>query len=102
MSNDVFQYMVEFRLPEVISERFQNRIPEQRTLVNRYFSQGKLVSYGVSLEGHKAWAVFNADTEYEVLELVRNLPLTRFMSYEIKPLTFYNLIGSSVPNFSVN
>ena len=102
MPNDATQYMVDFSLPTVITDRFSNRIPEQRAKVSAYFANGKLVSYAVSLEGGKLWAIFNADSETEVLALIRAVPLTRFMQYVINPLTFYNIVTNQVPHFSVN
>ncbi|MBL7814538.1 MAG: hypothetical protein JNL70_05995 [Saprospiraceae bacterium] len=102
MPSDTQQYMVDFTLPTQLSERFTSRIPEQRAMVNDYFSEGKLVTYAVSLESAKVWAVFNADSEAEVLALIRALPLTRFMQYVICPLTFYNILATQVPHFSVN
>ena len=102
MPNDSNQYMVDFSLPTQLTERFTSRIPEHRAMVNQYFTDGKLVTYAVSLEGGHVWAVFNADSEDEVLTLIRALPLTRFMQYVISPLTFYNILTSNVPHFSVN
>ena len=102
MPNDSAQYMVDFSLPTVLTDRFTNRIPEQRAKVNDYFVEGKLVSYAVSLESAKVWAIFNAESEVEVLNLIRELPLTRFMQYVICPLTFYNVLTTQVPLFSVN
>jgi muconolactone delta-isomerase len=102
MENEMYQYMVDFTMPTALSERFTNRIPEQRAVVNQYFADGKLVSYCVSLEKAKVWAVFNAETEEDVKSLIIALPLTRFMRFEICPLTFYNVLTAKVPKFSVN
>lgn len=94
--------MVDFSLPTSFSDRFTSRIPEQRAKINEYFAEGKLVTYAVSLESAKVWAVFNADSEAEVLVLIRAMPLTRYMEYVICPLTFYNVLAVKVPLFSVN
>ena len=102
MPNEIRQFMVDFRMPPVQNERFTSRIPDQRALVNQYFMDGKLATYGVSLEYARVWAVFNADSETEVLAWVRAMPLTRYMQFDIMPLTFYNVAGASVPDFSVN
>jgi muconolactone delta-isomerase len=102
MANEMYHYMVDFTMPAVLTERFTSRIPEQRALVNRYFTDGNLVSYSVSLEKSKVWAVFIAETEEEVAALVKAMPLTRFMSHSISILTFYNVLTSRLPSFSVN
>ena len=102
MDNDILQFMVDFTLPSIITERFSSRIPEQRALVNQYFEEGKLVTYGVSLETGRCWAVFNAETETEADDLARELPLTKYMSYKVSVLTFMNVLTARVPSFSVN
>ncbi len=102
MANEVFHFMVEFTMPTILTNRFTSLIPEQRALVNSYFTDGCLVSYSVSLEKSKVWAVFVAETEEEVLTLIKAMPLTRFMSHTINILTFYNVLTSRLPSFSVN
>ena len=96
------QYMIDFTMPETLTDRFTGRIPAQRAMINTYFADGKLLSYAVSLESSKVWAVFNADSESEVIAFVEALPLTRFMNYEIINLTFYNTLAARIPNFSIN
>jgi hypothetical protein len=102
MASEKFQFMVEFAMPEVLSERFTNLIPDQRAVVNQYFSDGKLLSYAVSLENSKIWAVFLGESHIEVEKIVKKLPLTRYMKFEVSILTFFNLAMSGVPSFSVN
>jgi muconolactone delta-isomerase len=96
------QFMVAFRLPTVITEKFSRLIPKQRALVNDYFSEGKLTSYCVSLETAQMWAIFNAHNQTDVIELLTRLPLTRFTTYEISELTFANLVSVGMPQFSLN
>ena len=97
-----FQYIVDFSIPMVVSEKFSLLIPDQRAMVNDYFFDGKLFSYALSLEAGKLWAVFIASDETEVMEWVNALPLTRFMHYKISTLTFYNTVTAHIPNFSLN
>ena len=102
MAKDIYQFMVDFTMPELITERFTGRIPEQRAMVNDYFGENILVSYAVSLEKGKVWAIFNGDSEEEIKSLVTAMPLTRYMTYTIHILTFYNLMTAQLPSFSVN
>ena len=102
MENDVYQFMVVFKMPSVFTEIFTATIPNQRVKVNEFFNEGKLVSYAVSIENSQAWAVFNAQSEAEALDFVKELPLSHFMRYEINPLTFMNLVTTRIPTFSVN
>jgi Muconolactone delta-isomerase len=102
MSREISQFMVDFTLPPILNDRFTTRIPEQRAKVNEFFMDGKLVSYAVSLEKSKLWAVFNAESESEVVAYIEALPLSRYMRYTIAELTFYNLVASKMPAFSIN
>ena len=102
MINTEFQFMVDFTLPEVLTEEFMELIPYQRVVVNKYFEEGKLLNYALSLEKSKLWAVFNANSELNVMDLIADLPLTSFMTVEISMLTFYNSMDLAMPNFSMN
>ena len=50
----------------------------------------------------KMWAVLNANDEYEVKDMLCELPLTRFMNFDIRMLTFFNSVGAESPVFSLN
>jgi muconolactone delta-isomerase len=102
MENEMFQFMVEFTMPPVLNDRFTSTIPAQRAKINQMFGTGKIVSYAVSLENLKVWAVFNAETETEANELANELPLTKYMKFKVNPLTFMNILTARVPSFSVN
>jgi len=62
-----YQFMVDFSMPEVLTEEFMNMIPYQRSVINRLFTEGKLTNYALSLENSKLWAVFKANSEMEVV-----------------------------------
>ena len=94
--------MVDFTLPEVLTDEFMTLIPYQRARVNQYFTEGKLINYALSLETSKLWAVFTANSEMDVMELIADLPLTKFMKVNISMLTFYNTGQEHMPAFSMN
>jgi muconolactone delta-isomerase len=97
------QYMVDFMMPTRLTDAFTNAIPKQRQRISQYFAEGKMLSYAVSLEKSRVWAVFTAQSESEVRDMVEALPLTKFMpDYDIHLLTFYNLVTSEIPSFSIN
>jgi muconolactone delta-isomerase len=102
MENGPRQYMVDFTLPEQLSEEFIERIPYQRAAINRLLTGGRVLSYALSLENSKLWTVFSVDSEAELLELISSLPLTRYMHYRFSELTFYNAANRFVPAFSFN
>lgn len=97
-----YQFMVDFSMPEVLTEEFMNMIPYQRSVINRFFTEGKLTNYALSLENSKLWAVFKANSEMEVMDMLADLPLTPFLDVEISMLTFYNTTKAEMPNFSLN
>lgn len=94
--------MVDFTLPQILSEDFLKLIPQQRSKVNELFREGKLVNYALSLDHSKMWAVLNANNESEVEDLLLKLPLTRFMDFDVRMLTFFNSVGAEAPVFSMN
>lgn len=94
--------MVDFTLPTDLPEEFVNKIPQQRDLVNRLLTEGKILNYALSLENSKLWVVFAATSETELMEMVHRLPLTRYMKVRVSELTFFNAHHSFVPAFSVN
>ena len=96
------QFMVDFTLPAELPEEFFDLIPYQRAVVEQYFSEGRLFHYALSLESAKLWAVFNANSEMEVMDLLINLPLTQFMQVEISILTFCSSPDQVAPRFSMN
>jgi len=97
-----YQFMVDFTLPDTLTEDFMEKIPHQRAKVNRLFREGKLVNYALSLETSRMWAVFNANSEWEVKEMLALLPLTKYMKIQVSTLTFYNALEEEIPVFSMN
>lgn len=102
MDNNPIQYMVDFTLPAELPEEFVSKISQQRNMVNRLLSEGKILNYALSLENSKLWVVFVAQSEAELMEMVHRLPLTRYMQVNVNELTFYNTFNAFVPAFSVN
>ena len=97
-----YQFMVDFTLPETLSEEFMSLIPYQRAVINKFFKEGKMLNYALSLENSRLWAVFNANSELEVMEYLADLPLTAYMEVEISMLTSYNSTEPAMPHFSLN
>ncbi len=97
-----YHFMVDFTLPDVLTEDFMNQIPFQRAAVDRFFKEGKLVNYALSLENSKIWAIFNASSEMNVMDMIADLPLTPFLEVEISMLTFYNSMHQEMHSFSMN
>ena len=95
------QYMVEFELPDTFSKEFISLIPAQKEKVSRLFNKGLLKSYSLANDRSVLWVVFEADSEFEVLELIAEFPLAPHMTPYISELMFHNN-DSHVLHFSLN
>jgi len=95
------QYMEEFELPEEFSKEFIGLIPAQKEKVSQYFNKGFLKSYALANDRSVLWAVFLAESEFEILELIADFPLAKYMTPFISELMFHNN-DSHVMHFSLN
>ncbi len=95
-------FMVEFELPEVLTDEFMSLIPEQRYVINKMMADGQLKSYSLALDRSMLWAVFDADSEFQVLELIAQMPLSDFMDPYVSELMFHNAANDIVHQFSLN
>eukprot|EP01024_Parvocaulis_polyphysoides_P065174 TRINITY_DN7596_c0_g8_i2.p2 TRINITY_DN7596_c0_g8~~TRINITY_DN7596_c0_g8_i2.p2 ORF type:complete len:150 (-),score=9.65 TRINITY_DN7596_c0_g8_i2:286-735(-) len=95
------QFMVDFTLPEALPTDFFDIIPNQTAAVQKYLSLGKLVHYAFSVENAKIWAIFNADSEMEVMEMLIDFPITPYTQVQISLLDAFH-VPSVAPAFSLN
>jgi muconolactone delta-isomerase len=96
------QYMVEIRLPAVMSEDFTAKIPAQRKKINELMEQGRLMSYALADDYSRLWCVVRAESEFEVMSLVSEFPLIDYMDPKISKLMFNNVVALRLPMFSLN
>ena len=94
--------MVNFVIPAELPEDFFELMPYQEMVVDRYLEEGKLINYALSLDRGQLWAIFNANSELEVLEMIIDFPLTEFMEVEISLLSQYQTNEYPSPAFSMN
>ncbi len=83
-------FMVEFELPSIMAPEFLQRIPEQKIIIDEMMAKGKIRSYSLSENRSKLWIVFIAENEFEVMELINQMPLSDFMIPSINLLMFHN------------
>ena len=93
--------MVEFEVPQPITEDILSLIPDQREAIDMMFSEGKLLSYTVASDRTRVWAVMLAESESELIMNIDELPLTPFMDYDYSELMFYNTVHL-MPAMSLN
>ena len=100
--NTVYHFMVDFTLPETLTKDFFELLPSQKVILERLFDQGKLCSFASAWETSKMWAIFAANSEYEVMQLLATLPLSDFTKVHISMLSSYNTMDAFLPQFSMN
>jgi len=94
-------FMIEFELPEELDEEFMELIPEQREVVNQMMTEGVLKSYSLAMDRSVLWVVVAADSEFEVMEIIAQMPLSDYMQPFISELMFHN--GAEIMSpFSLN
>lgn len=76
-------------------------IPRQRYIVNTMLAEGRLKSYSLSMDRSRLWVVLVADSEFDALETISQLPLSSYMTPNLSELMFYNS-PEAVMHFSLN
>jgi len=97
-----YQFMVDFDLPPEITQDFIDLLPQQRAIADQYLMEGKLLNYSFSVERAKIWAVFAANSEFEVREMLFDFPLTPYMEMNVSLLSFHDAVKRELPEFSEN
>ena len=95
-------FMVEFELPEILTDEFMSLIPDQRYLINKMMAEGTLKSYSLALDRSRAWAILDAGSEFDVMELLAQMPLIDFMVPYVSELMFHNSPEDVLNQFSLN
>ena len=94
-------FLVESDLPEMTPE-FIAMIPAHRQVVNRLFAEGHLLMYAVSEERDKWWCTVKAETEMEVMDILSEMPLLKYLNPVIHPLMFFNGAEQMLPAIYLN
>jgi len=96
------QFMVEFKLPETLTEEFISLIPEQRATINSLMDAGVIMCYTLNLDRSKLWTVIVAKSDTAVMDVLAQFPLISFMKPEISELTFHHQSSLVMPSISLN
>jgi hypothetical protein len=95
-------YLFQLELGE-LTDAVANRIPAHREHINNLFSQGRILSYSVSVTRNLIWCVLNAEDQPEAMEMVLQFPLYEFFTEIIcHPLLFHNTLPATLPGISLN
>lgn len=93
--------MVEFELPEDFDDEFIALIPSQRLHIDELLALGKIRSYALSRDRSVLWVVVEAHSEFEVMEMISNMPLASYMQPFVSELMFYHT-SEKLMQFSLN
>jgi len=96
------QFMVEFDLPAEMNHEFMQKKPAQRLNVNELMESGKILSYSLSADRQKLWCILRVESELEVMEVIADFPLIKYMAPTINELMFHNMVAARIPLFSLN
>ena len=95
-------YLFEIELPEA-TEEIINLIPEHRKHISKLFSEGRILSYSVSVNRDHIWCVLNAEDEKEAMEIIAGFPLRKhFVDVFCYPLLYHNTLPTAIPGISLN
>ena len=95
-------YLFQIELP-VFSEEMLSIIPGHRLHITRLFSEGRILSYSVSLNRDAIWCVINAEDQQEAMEQIVAFPLYPFfIDVTCTALLFHNTLPASLPGIFLN
>lgn len=96
------QFMVYTQFPGEPTEEFISLIPKQRAMVHWLMRKGIIISYTLSLDRTQLWVVMETESEVNVIEVLAEFPLIRFMKPEIQEILFHNSIYVNIPKIMLN
>jgi len=95
-------YLFELELSE-LTEDTAAIIPLHREHINKLFSEGRMLSYSVSVHRNFIWCVVNAEDEQEAMGMVLLFPLYPcLVEISCHPLLFHNTLPATLPGISLN
>lgn len=98
-----YPFMVEFQLPQPLTQEFIQLIPQNRLKTNKFLQEGIFRSYTLSADRTKLWIIVVGESEFEVMETLSELPLSEFMHPTVSPLAFHNTTTAwEIPAISLN
>lgn len=95
-------YLFQIELPPFNHELLAT-IPLHRQYIDQLFSEGRILSYSVSLKRDMIWCVINAEEVQEAMEQVIAFPLYKFfVDVTCNPLLFHNILPATLPGIVLN
>lgn len=95
-------FMVDIDLPEVLSKEFIQLIPKQRAFITRMMGEGVISNYSLSYDRRKLWVVVNADSPFDVKNIIGSFPIFNHITFKINNLMFHETNLTSIPQMGLN
>jgi hypothetical protein len=97
---DVF--MVHITLPDVFTPRFYDLLTRQKNLMNRLLEERVVLSYSLDMVRKNVWLFIQGNSQQEVHNLLRTLPISEEVKMEIHELAFHDAAPVSLPDLIMN
>ncbi len=95
-------FMADIQLPVDQGQKFMDKIPEQRSVVDELMDEGKISNYAVSLDRSKLWVLLEANDIHEAEHIIQSFPILEDIEYSISELLFNQRAIFDIPSFSLN
>jgi len=95
-------FFIEIDLPEIKNERFMEKIPEHRAMIQEWIKKGIIRSYNLSKDREKLWVVMYGQDFSTVVDAIATLPLSEYFTSRITELLFTENNSSFLPELSLN
>lgn len=94
-------FMVTIDLPAPLKNKLNGLMDKQSRAIRKLMASGKISFYGMSENGGKIWAIVEAESTIEVMELIGDLPIYEYISYDIQSMDHVN-VQNVLPQYSLN
>ncbi len=96
-------FMVEIIFPKMLDEKFYEKLPDHRKMVNRLITEGVILSYALSSSKDKLWIAFSEKDEEKVKEIIYDSPISAyFLSISYTSLLYHEGISAEIPHVWLN
>jgi len=101
MTDSAYKYMVEFEVPSYFASDATELVESHRSVMERFFFEGKIFSCTIAKDLQKIWMVMIAESESELLSIIDKLPIAAVCDYNYKELLIHNTV-QFIPENSLN
>ena len=95
-------YMVHITLPDTFSAELYKLLPKHRAFINDLMDQRIILSYSLDMARKNVWAVFELNSEAEVVACLQRFPLIRFIEYQMHELAYHDTVSLKMQELIMN